>query len=105
MTEENQPREVPGRQQAVRSESCVAETGCNSHTLAMHRMGSYFEPTAGASSTASSSLAPPPPPPTSSIPQKPVLKRPTLSAIGIPTGVAAAEAPGRFGFVTNTVSE
>ena len=72
----------------------------------MHRMGSYFEPTAGAPSTASSSLAPPPPPPTSSIPQKPVLKRPTLSAIGIPTGVAAAaEAPGRFGFVTNTVSE
>ena len=75
----------------------------------MHRMGSYFEPTAAtaAPSMASPSLAPPPPPPTSSIPQKPVLKRPTLAAIGIPTGSTgiAAEVSGRFGFVTNTVSD
>ena len=73
-------------------------------------MGSYFEPTAAtaaAPSIASSSLAPPPPPPTSSIPKKAVLKRPTLAAMGIPTGTTgiAAEVSGRYGFVTNTVSE
>ena len=54
---------------------------------------------------ASSSLSPPPPPPTSSIPQKPVLKRPTLAAIGIPTGTTGGEASGRIGFVTNKESD
>ena len=72
----------------------------------MHRMGSYFEPSP---SSASSSLGPPVPPPTSSIPPKPVLKRPSLAAIGIPTtavgGGVSPKVAGRFGIGLVSLSE